>query len=167
MRIAFLLLLVQPLAPAHSDDGGGELPRLAPIETSIPLSMPLIGSPLQRTSVSWRTDPVVPTGPSSASNRRTGAALGFVVGGSGTYLALRSGGSTGMCNHAENQDAIRKSECVGLAALGGLVGAGAGAWLGGRIGNREGGGAELDRLDLVPISQQGRYGVRLGARIAF
>lgn len=93
--------------------------------------------------------------------------IGFLVGGSGTYLALRSGGSTGMCNHAENQDAIRKSECVGLAALGGLVGAGAGAWIAGRIGKRDSAGAELDRLDLVPITRQGRYGVRLGARIAF
>lgn len=63
----------------------------------------------------------------------TGAAIGFVVGAGATYLLLNSGGSTSLCDRDRNQDAIGRTECLGLTAAGGVVGAGIGALIGRRI----------------------------------
>jgi hypothetical protein len=63
-----------------------------------------------------------------------GAAAGFIIGAGATYLILQQGGSTSLCDRERNQDAIDASYCAGLYALGGVVGAGAGALIGSRTG---------------------------------
>lgn len=80
-------------------------------------------------------DEIGPT-PSSQevrSYRRIGAVVGGVVGATATYFALNSGGSTSLCDKSANQDATSTGLCVGLYALGGLVGAGLGSLIGGAI----------------------------------
>lgn len=67
------------------------------------------------------------------SYRRLGAAVGGVVGVVSTYLALNAGGSTSLCDQSANQDATSSGLCFGLYALGGLVGAGVGSFIGGAI----------------------------------
>lgn len=67
------------------------------------------------------------------SRARTGAVLGALVGIAGTYLVLHHGGSTSLCDASANQDAMGRRECLGLTVLGGLAGAGLGAWIGGRF----------------------------------
>lgn len=62
-----------------------------------------------------------------------GAGIGLAIGAGSTYLVLHHGGSTSLCNQSANQDALRSSECRGLVGVGGLVGAGLGALIGGRI----------------------------------
>lgn len=64
------------------------------------------------------------------SRWRAGAGAGFVVGALGTYVALNRGGSTNPCDPSANQDAIGQGSCIGLAAAGGLAGAGLGALVG-------------------------------------
>jgi len=63
-----------------------------------------------------------------------GAGAGFVVGAGVTYVLLRSDPpgnvGTALCDQSGNQDAIGTGECLGLAALGGLAGAGLGALIG-------------------------------------
>lgn len=70
---------------------------------------------------------------SSRSHWLIGAIGGFVVGATATYFVLHSGGSTSKCDRDANQDAINRGECAGLVVLGGLVGAGAGAFIGSRF----------------------------------
>ena len=84
------------------------------------------------------------------SHWQTGAAIGFVAGAGITFLVLRAGGSTALCNRSANQDALRAEECLGLVALGGVVGAGLGAIVGGLI--------RTDRRETVSLDR-----VRLGA----
>ncbi len=62
-----------------------------------------------------------------------GAGVGFVVGAGGTFAWLNSGGSTSPCDRSENQDAMSPSECLGLALVGGIAGAGLGAAVGALI----------------------------------
>jgi len=69
----------------------------------------------------------------ATSHARRGAVLGALVGGIATYLVLHHGGSTSLCDHSANQDAMGSRECWGLTVLGGLAGAGVGAWVGGRF----------------------------------
>jgi hypothetical protein len=69
----------------------------------------------------------------SRSHWLIGAIGGFVVGATATYFVLHSGGSTSKCDQDANQDALNRGECAGLVALGGLVGAGAGALIGSRF----------------------------------
>jgi hypothetical protein len=66
-----------------------------------------------------------------------GASVGFVVGGGAAYLALWSGGSSGMCNQAANENAIDEVECLVLAGMGGLFGAGIGAMIGSQFGSSQ------------------------------
>lgn len=66
----------------------------------------------------------------SRSRWLAGAGVGFVVGTAGTYALLNQGGSTNPCDRSANQDAIGPAACVGLAAVGGVAGAGAGALIG-------------------------------------
>lgn len=67
------------------------------------------------------------------SHKLLGAGIGFVVGVASTYHIFHSGGSTGKCNQSANQDAIDSSHCIGIYGLGGLAGAGLGAFIGSRI----------------------------------
>ena len=77
----------------------------------------------------------------------TGAAIGFVVGGTVAYLALSSGGSTSTCDQSANQDAISVGECIALAtAVGGLPGFGLGALVGTFIRSERWQQVPLDRL---------------------
>jgi hypothetical protein len=69
----------------------------------------------------------------SRSHKLLGAGIGFVVGVGGAYQLFHSGGSTGMCNQSANQDAIDSRHCLGIYGLGGLAGAGLGAFIGTRI----------------------------------
>jgi hypothetical protein len=62
-----------------------------------------------------------------------GAGIGFVAGVGSTYHLFHSGGSTGKCNQSANQDAIDSAHCLGISGLGGLAGAGLGAFIGSRI----------------------------------
>jgi len=75
--------------------------------------------------------------PPSTTKGRTraleGAIIGFVVGAATTAIVTHSGGSTAPCDQSANQDALSSGECFGLAAAGGLVGAGLGALIGSRI----------------------------------
>jgi hypothetical protein len=59
-----------------------------------------------------------------------GAGAGFFAGAVGTYVALNRGGSTNPCDSSANQDAMGQGACLGLAAAGGLAGAGLGALVG-------------------------------------
>jgi|GEM_PF-6560298 len=72
--------------------------------------------------------------PGRRSYALPGAAIGFAVGAGATFAVLYSGGSTGLCNQAENQDAMGLRECLAAYALGGAVGAGVGALIGARFG---------------------------------
>jgi len=73
----------------------------------------------------------------AASKGRTraleGAIIGFVVGAATTAIVTHAGGSTAPCDQSANQDALSSGECIGLAAAGGLLGAGLGALIGSRI----------------------------------
>ncbi len=73
----------------------------------------------------------------SRSHKLLGAGIGFVVGVGATYHVFNSGasssGSTSACNQSANQDAIDSSACLGIYGLGGLVGAGLGAFVGSRF----------------------------------
>jgi len=59
-----------------------------------------------------------------------GAGAGFLVGAVGTYVALDRGGSTNPCDSSANQDAMGQGACIGIAAAGGVAGAGLGALVG-------------------------------------
>lgn len=83
---------------------------------------PVLGQPSQSTDGA------------TSSNRRLAAGLGGAVGLGATYLALQHGGSTAYCDRSANQDAIGARECYALYAVGGIVGAGIGWLIGGRIG---------------------------------
>lgn len=63
----------------------------------------------------------------------TGAIIGFVAGAAITALVVHSGGSNSLCNRSANQDALSSTECVALIGVGGVAGAGVGAFIGGRI----------------------------------
>jgi hypothetical protein len=67
------------------------------------------------------------------THRLLGAGVGLIAGAGLTYFLTRSGGSGSLCDRASNQDALSSSECLGVAALGGLAGAGLGALIGGLI----------------------------------
>jgi hypothetical protein len=81
----------------------------------------------------------------------TGAGAGFVAGAVGTYVALDRGGSTNPCDPSANQDAIGQGSCLGLAAAGGIAGAGLGALVGSLF--------RSERWEEVP---QDRWRVSLG-----
>jgi hypothetical protein len=100
--------------------------------------------------------------PDSRSHWLAGAVVGFVVGAGATHLVLRTGGSRSFCDRDSNQDALRASDCAWLAAGGGVIGAGIGALIGGRIrtGRRHGGSRDEFRVGIVPGD-----GVRLGAQV--
>jgi hypothetical protein len=98
----------------------------------------------------------------STSHWLIGAIGGFVVGATATYFVLHSGGSTSKCDRDANQDALNRGECAGLIALGGLVGAGAGALIGSRFRSdavRLGSvrGLEIGRMTNGRISVAGRW----------
>jgi len=69
----------------------------------------------------------------SRSYRFLGAGVGLVVGATATILIANSGGSTSLCDRSANQDAMSSSECLGIYALGGVVGAGLGYLVGSLI----------------------------------
>lgn len=66
------------------------------------------------------------------SHWKTGAIVGGVVGGVGTFVVLNQGDSTNPCDSGANQDAMGMGACLGIAAAGGV----AGALIGGLIGSR-------------------------------
>lgn len=82
-----------------------------------------------------------------------GAAVGFMVGGGLTYVALSGGGSTGPCNRSANQDALGTEECLALTAAGALATAGLGALIGWRV--------RSEQWDDVPLG-----GARIGLAAA-
>jgi hypothetical protein len=90
--------------------------------------------------------------PDSRSYWLAGAVVGFVVGAGATHLVLRTGGSRSFCDRDSNQDALRASDCAWLAAGGGVIGAGIGALIGGRIrtGRRHDGSRNEFRVGIVP-----------------
>lgn len=80
------------------------------------------------------------------SHRLVGAGVGFLTGGGAALAVLHSGGSTGPCDPSANQDAMGSAECLGLAVLGGLAGAGLGAIVGGFFQSERWGDVPLERF---------------------
>jgi hypothetical protein len=80
------------------------------------------------------------------SHRAAGAGIGFVAGGVATYLVLNAGGSRSLCDRDANQDAMSSGECWGLTLLGGAVGAGLGAVVGGFIRSEKWEDIPVERL---------------------
>lgn len=97
------------------------------------------------------------------SYRLAGAGAGFLVGGGVAFALLHTGGSTSLCDRSANQDAIGSGECIGLAALGGLVGAGLGAIIGGFVRTERWQDVPLERLR---VSLRPQAGSRLGLALA-
>jgi len=94
----------------------------------------LPGSAPSATSRALRTTIVPPQAMTKGRTRALeGAIIGFVVGAATTAIVTHAGGSTAPCDQSANQDAMSSGECLGLAAAGGLVGAGLGALIGSRI----------------------------------
>lgn len=79
------------------------------------------------------------------SRRVVGGVAGFVIGAGATYLILNQGGSTAPCDRDANQDALNRGECLGLYALGGLVGGGLGVLIGGMF--------RSERFQSVPVDE--------------
>jgi hypothetical protein len=79
------------------------------------------------------------------THRLPAAGAGFLLGAGVTFVVLNSGGSTSLCNQSANQDAMSPGECLGLTALGSVVGAGLGALVGGWI--------RTERWDDVPVER--------------
>lgn len=96
----------------------------------------------------------------SRSHKVLGAGIGFVVGVGSTYHLFHSGGSTGMCNQSANQDAIDSSHCLGIYGLGGLVGAGLGAFIGSRIRTERWQSVTHERVRISLVTQ-GRFTLKL------
>jgi hypothetical protein len=96
------------------------------------------------------------------SHRLVGAVVGLVVGTGATYLVIHHGGSTSLCDRSSNQDALSSRECLGLVVLGGAIGAGVGAIIGGAL--RSGPGQERPvkrfRLQAIP-GRPTRLGLRM------
>ncbi|HEX8703400.1 MAG TPA: hypothetical protein VF815_31480 [Myxococcaceae bacterium] len=97
----------------------------------------------------------------------TGALIGLAVGAGATYLLLQSGGSMSLCNQSRNQDALNGSECAGLTAVGGLVGAGAGALIGAQFHSAPDAQARLGGAQGTGAARTARPGWHLGLRLAF
>lgn len=75
-----------------------------------------------------------------------GGLVGSAIGGVAAFAVLNGGGSKSLCNQSQNQDAVAFSECVGLAALFGMVpGFGLGALVGAV--------ARSERWEEVPVSR--------------
>jgi hypothetical protein len=96
----------------------------------------------------------------SRSHKLLGAGIGFVVGVGSTYHVFHSGGSTGMCNQSENQDAIDSGHCLGIYGLGGLAGAGLGAFIGSRIRTERWQSVPHARVRISLVTQ-GRFALKL------
>ncbi len=95
----------------------------------------------------------------------TGAAIGFVVGGTVAYVALSSGGSTSICDQSANQDAASVGECIALStAVGGLPGFGVGALVGTFIRSERWQEVPLNRLRVSAGPEPGA-GFRLAVSI--
>ena len=93
-----------------------------------------------------------------------GAGAGFLVGAGVTFVVLNGGGSTSICDQSANQDAISSGECIGLAALGGVAGAGLGAIIGGLVRTERWQDVPVKRLR-VNLAPQG--GIKFGLSVAF
>lgn len=91
-----------------------------------------------------------------------GAGVGFLVGAGVAWVLLNGGGSTSPCDRSANQDAIGSGACIGLAALGGLAGAGLGAVIGGRVRTERWQDVPLEHLRISLTPQAGReFGLAL------
>lgn len=92
-----------------------------------------------------------------------GAGIGLAAGAGATYLVLHRGGSTSPCDRDANQDAMSEGECLGLVALGGVVGAGVGALIGSRFrsGGEDASSAERAQVAVAPLPSR-RVAVTFG-----
>jgi len=100
------------------------------------------------------------------AHRLAGAGVGFLVGAGVTFALLNTGGSTSLCNQSANQDAIGSGECLGLAALGGLAGAGLGVIIGGFVRTERWQDVPLDRLR-VSLTPQTNSMLGLAVAVVF
>lgn len=100
------------------------------------------------------------------SHRLVGAGVGFLAG-TGTSLALLyTRGSTSPCDQSANQDAMGSAECLGLAVLGGLAGAGLGVIVGGLFRTERWADVPLEQLRITLGPLEGRrFGLTL--RVVF
>lgn len=127
------------------------------------ITLTVFGSPVHRSLSTVRR---LEVSRGRRSHRLLGAGLGFVVGAGVTYVVLRSGGSTALCNQSANQDAIGTRECIALAALGGAAGAGLGALAGGMIKSERWEDVPIERLR-VGLWRPPGSAVGLAAAVAF
>jgi hypothetical protein len=100
----------------------------------------------------------------SGSHWLLGAGIGFVAGGTATWLVLNHGDSTAPCDRDANQDALSGGQCLGLVAAGALVGAGIGALAGRLFRTDPVANAPLDRLR---IGWMPRTGGRIAVSLPF
>ena len=98
------------------------------------------------------------------SHALVGAGAGFLIGAGVTYLVLNAGGSTSPCDQSANQDAMSSGECLGLAALGGLGGAGLGALIGALVRTERWQDVPIERLR-INVAPQG--GIEFALSVAF
>lgn len=97
---------------------------------------------------------------------RVGAGAGFLVGAAGTFALLNQGKSTNPCDSSANQDAIGMGGCVGLAAAGGVAGAGVGALIGKLFRAEDWQRIPLDRVR-VSLGPRVGAGFRVTVAVAF
>jgi len=93
----------------------------------------------------------------------SGAGAGFLVGAGVAFVLLITGGSTSLCDQSANQDAIGSGECLGLAALEGVAGAGLGAIIGGLVRTERWQDVPFERLR---VSLWPQAGSKLGLAVA-
>jgi hypothetical protein len=119
------LLLLAPLSPLHGQlpGDGGKMGEFG-VPSSNPGLFPVTALPVLD---------LPPARAAAGSPRLLGAGVGFVVGAGATWAVLNQGASTAPCDQDQNQDAWGRKECLGAYALGGLVGAGVGALVGGIV----------------------------------
>lgn len=159
------LRLTYPCPPDGAPTAGQERSECRSVGTLVRIHADTIALAASGASVSHGLSAVsrVEVSRGYRAHRLAAAGAGFLLGAGVTFAVLNSGGSTSLCNQSENQDAISSSECLGLTALGGLVGTGLGAIIGGWIRTERWEDVPLER---VRISLTPPTGSRFGLAVA-
>ena len=125
------ILLLTPLLPAASQESDA-------LGKRVRLSYRCLAAPCQETGVlaAWQKDSVslsidgttrrfsrsaltdLEISRGRQSHWLAGAGIGFVAGTGIAFLVMHTGGSTSICDTGRNQDAIKSTECLGLATAG-------------------------------------------------
>ena len=97
-----------------------------------------------------------------------GSIGGAVVGAVVAHFVLLTGGSSSLCDHEVNQDALSSDECLGLAGIGAIAGAVVGGVIGGLIRTEKWQDVPIEnlRVNLAP-QPDGRLGMAVAVGVAF